>query len=74
MVPPSLLPDPLLWSPLVGLMPVPTTRGRWLPSAFGDLPTFAPVAGREKGGNGGEEGKGGEAEGWGISGKEKEIE
>lgn len=53
-------------------MPVPTTRGRWFSSAFWDLPTFAPIAGREKGGNGWEEGKDGEAEGWEISGKKIE--
>lgn len=48
-------------------MPIPTTRGRWFPSAFWDL----PIAGREKGGNGWEEGKNREGEGWEISGKKK---
>lgn len=70
----SLLTDLSLWSPLVGFMPVSTTRGRWFPSAFWDLSTFAPIPGREKGGNGWEERKGGEAEGWEISWKKKIVQ
>lgn len=41
-----------LWSSLVGLMPVPTTRGRWLPSASWGLRSLPQLTGRGKGGNG----------------------
>ena len=60
------LTDPFLWSPLVRLTPVPTTRGRWLPSAPWWLPAFATIS--RKGEEAMEEGVG-----RGTSGREKET-
>lgn len=69
-----LLPTDLGSERLVGLMPMPTTRGRWFPSASWGLPWFTPIRvwkgrPREVGKGGREEGKGGRAEGWRISRK-----